>query len=446
MSSLALRGGVPLRSRPFPAWPVFDDREIEAATRVLRSGVWWRPRFGEGLVDPELLYRHQDGGGEGSPSEVTLFQQEFADLQGARYAVACSNGTAAVDLAVRALDIGPGAEVIVPAYTYIGGVTGVLHSGAVPVFADIDPETYNLDPARVEEAITDATAAVIPCHFGGQCADLDGLREVCSRRGLRLIEDAAHAHGAAWRGRTAGGAGTIGDLGTFSFQSSKNMTAGEGGMVVTGEAELAARVESLAWSGRRHGHPWYEFHELGWNARLTELQAAVLRVQLTRVREQNARRRENAAVLRGLLAEIEGLEPIRIDPRGDQWSVHIFMIRYDRAAFGGAERGRLLAALDAEGIPASGGYTHPVYRNPMFLQRRFLPPPRAGGEAHDAGGGHAAAGVDYSRYAALCPVAERACGGEALWLEQRLFLGEPEDMEDIAAAFRKIQGHHAELD
>jgi len=440
VSVLAVRGGTPVRLRPFPSWPVFDEREIRAAVDVLRSGVWWRPRFGEGLVDRELLFLHEDGGGQGRPSEVTLLQQEFARFQGAGYAIACSNGTAAVDLAVRALDIGPGAEVIVPAYTYVGGVTGVLHSGAEAVFVDIDPDTYNIDPARVEEALTENTAAVIPCHFGGQCADLDALQEICRRRGLRLIEDAAHAHGASWRGRGAGpgsdrGAGTVGDAGTFSFQASKNMTAGEGGMVVTRDLQVATRVESLAWSGRRHGRPWYEFHELGWNARLTELQAGILRVQLTRVEEQNARRRENAALLRSLLAEIDGLGPIRIDPRSEKWSVHIFMIRYDSGHFGGLSREGLLEALRAEGIPISGGYTHPVYRNPMFLQGRFFPVSPAS---------HPAA-PDYRKYAERCPVAERACAGEALWLEQRLLLGEASDMEDIAAAFRKVRDHRAEL-
>lgn len=447
MSALALSGGKPVRSRAFARWPEFDEREIEAATEVLRSGSWWRPRFGEGLVDPGLLFRHQDGGGQGRPSEVTLFQQEFARFQGSRWGIACSNGTAAVDLAVKALELGPGMEVIVPAYTYVGGVTGVLHSGATPVFVDIEADTYNLDPRRLEEAITADTAAVIPCHFGGQCADLDAVTEVCRRRGLKLIEDAAHAHGARWRARGGErGAGTVGEVGTFSFQASKNMTAGEGGIVITDDAAIAARVESLAWSGRRHGRPWYEFHELGWNARLTELQAAILRVQLTRVEEQNARRRENAAFLRRLLAEIDGLEPMRIDSRGESWSVHIFMIRYDPEAFcgGAAGRGalpreRLLEALSAEGIPCSGGYTHPIYRNPLFLERRFLPAGRPSAP------GHAAATADYGAFAEGCPVAERACAGEALWLEQRLFLGEAADMEDIAAAFRKIRDHAGEL-
>jgi dTDP-4-amino-4,6-dideoxygalactose transaminase len=455
MSVLALRGGTPVRDRPFPRWPEFDEREIEAVTALLRSGTWWRPRFGEGLVDPALLSRHQDGGGSGEASEVTRFQEEFARFQGTRHAVACSNGTAAVDLAVRALEIGPGAEVIVPAYTYVGGVTGVLHAGAVPVFVDVDPQTYNIDVSRVEEALSGNTAAVIPCHFAGQCADLDALGEICRRRRVALIEDAAHAHGARWRpgGSAAGadrGAGTVGELGTFSFQGSKNMTAGEGGVVITEDPGLAARVESLAWSGRRHGRPWYEFHELGWNARLTELQAAVLRVQLTRVREQNARRRANAACLRELLEEIEGLRPIRIDPRGECWSVHIFMIRFDGKAFGaggagpGGARARLIEALNAEGIPASAGYTHPVYANPMFLNKRFVHKrflPAWGGQAI----GHAAERVDYRAFTEQCPTAERACAGEALWLEQRLFLGERSDMEDIAAAFRKIRDHCGEL-
>ncbi len=428
MAELALLGGSPVRRKDFSRWPVFDEAEEQAALEVIRSGRWWRHSFGDSLDGNQKA---------GEPrSQVALFQEEFARMQGARYGIACCNGTTALDVLVRALDVGPGMEVIVPAYTYVAGVTCVLQSNAVPVFVDIDADTYNIDPARVEEALTGRTAAVIPCHFAGQPADMDRLEEICRRRELKLIEDAAHAHGARWRDR---GAGAIGHGGTFSFQNSKNMTAGEGGLVTTEDASLAGRVESLTWSGRRYGRPWYEFHELGWNARMMEMQGALLRVQLRRLPEQNRLRRENAAYLTELLRELDGLEPVSLDPRGRHTSVHIYMVRYRPQAFDGLPRARLLEALAAEGVPASAGYTHPVYANPMFLEARFYP----GGCPFTCS--QYGRKPDYGAFAERCPNTERACREEAIWLEHRLFLGTREDMESIAEAFAKVKRHRGEL-
>ena len=428
MSHLALKGGRPVRTEDFHTWPLFDQREEETVLQVLRSGKWWRYSFGEGIDF------HEPSGG--SQSQVLLFQQAFAAHQGARFGIGCSSGTAALDLVIRALDIGPGSEVIVPAYTFVAGATCVLQSNAVPVFVDIDPETYNIDPQRVEEAITPNTAAVIPCHFGGQVADMDRLSELARRHGIHLIEDAAHAHGARWRNR---GAGTTGVAGTFSFQHSKNMTAGEGGIVISNDERLAERVESLTWSGRKRGRPWYEYHELGWNYRLTEIQGAILMAQLARLDEQNRRRRENADYLTEQLREIQGLKPLFIDERARAWSVHLLIVRYDPAAFQGLPRARLVQALNAEGIPVSEGYTHPLYRNPMFLNKSFY------GKGCPFSCGSYENYIDYASFEERCPVAERACAFEALWLEQRLFLGSRRDMDDIAEGFKKVKQHIHEL-
>ena len=169
MAQLALKGGKPVRSSDFHKWPVFDHHEEKAVLEVLHSGKWWRYSSGEGVNF------HESGRGE--RSRVSRFQEAFAAHQGARFGVACSSGTAALDMAVRALDIGPGMEVIVPAYTFVAGATCIMQSNAVPVFVDIDPQTYNLDPDSVEESINANTRAVIPCHFGGQVADMDRLME-----------------------------------------------------------------------------------------------------------------------------------------------------------------------------------------------------------------------------------------------------------------------------
>lgn len=427
MAKLALKGGNKTRVEDFHRWPVFDEEEEKAVNIVLKSGNWWRYSYATGLD------MHESD--EGPRSEVALFQEEFAAFHGAKYGIACNNGTGALDMIVRAHGIGPGDEVIVPAYTFVAGSTCVLQSNAVPVFADIDPETYNIDPACVEEAITDRTRAVIPCHFGGQIADMDGILKLGRKHDLVVIEDAAHAHGSEWDGKKAG---TIGNSGMFSFQLSKNMTAGEGGIVLTDDDKLAERVDSLAWSGRKKGRPWYEFHQLGWNYRMLEFQGAILRVQLKRLDEQNQTRRENAAYLTGLMKEIEGLEPVKICLRGKKYSVHIFMLRYDPDAFNGLPRSIMLEAVNAEGIPAFSGYAHPLYKNPMYLNKNFAGSSfPLGTSFHED--------IDYRAFEEKCPVAERACNYEAVWLEQRLFLGSKKDMDDIAEAFRKVKENVGDL-
>ncbi|MCK4924557.1 MAG: DegT/DnrJ/EryC1/StrS family aminotransferase [Spirochaetes bacterium] len=421
MAQLAIKGGKPVKTDDFPLWPVFDEREEEVITQVLRSGKWWRYSFGEGIDLHET--------GEKGKSRIAEFQEAFAQHQGAKYGIACHNGTAALEMVIRALEIGVGDEVIVPAYTYVAGSTCVLQSNAVPIFVDVDPNTYNLDPRRVEEAISEKTKAIIPCHFGGQVADMDSLLEIAREHELIIIEDAAHSHGSEWSGK---GAGTMGVAGTFSFQNAKNMTAGEGGIVITDSQELADRIESLTWSGRIKGRPWYEFHQLGWNYRMLEFQGAILRVQLRRLEAQNRVRRKNADYLTQLLRDIDGLEPITIDPRAKKYSVHIFMIKYNLEAFKGLPRTKLLEAVKVEGIPVFSGYTHPLYKNPMYLNKRFVSGDfPLGTEYHKD--------IDYAAFEEKCPVSERACKYEAIWLEHRLFLGSKKDMEDIAGAFRKVQ-------
>lgn len=428
MLKLAMNGGKKLRSKKFPAWPVFTNEEIKAVTSVIESGNWWRYSYGQGIDFSETK--------EKEIAQVVRFQEEFANHQGAEYGVGCVNGTLALDMTVRALGIGPGDEVIVPPYTFVAGVTCVLYSNAIPIFVDIDPNTYNIDPDKIEEAITDRTKAIIPCHFGGQVADMDKLQEIARKYNLIIIEDAAHAHGSEWDGK---GAGTFGAAGTFSFQNSKNMTAGEGGIVLTSDAEIAEKVESLTWSGRKKGRPWYEFYQLGWNARMLEVQGALLRVQLKRLENQNAKRRENAKYLSQMFREIGGLDPIEILPKGEKCSFHIFMIRYNPKEFKDLPRARLLDAITAEGIPVYHGYTHPIYRNPMFLDKNFF------GKGVPIDCDFYGKKLDYRDFKEKCPVAERACEYEAIWLEHRLLLGSKKDMEDITGAFQKVKSNLDEL-
>ena len=422
MSTLAIHGGAPVRTKPFPSWPYFDEQEEQALLQVLRSGNWWQFSYGQGV---ELL--ENDTGDD--RAQVSRFQEEFAAAHDCRYGIAAANGTATLELILRSLDIGPGDEVIVPPYTFIASASSILSIGAVPIFVDISPYTCNLDPARIEEAITPRTRAIMSVHFGGQSADMDAINAIADRHELYVLEDAAHAHGSEWKGKKCG---SLSRAGSFSFQNSKNMTSGEGGAVTTNDRALAERCSSYLWAGREPGRPWYEHHRLGWNYRLTEFQGAILRVQLRRLTEQTAIRDANGRYLAARLREY-GLQPAVLDERATKVSFHLFMFRYVPEEFGGMSREEFITALTAEGIPCSGGYVHPLYRNPMFLNKDFWKGsfPCVAPYARE---------FDYAEFIERCPASEAACK-ELVWLTQNLLLGSREDMDDIAMAVAKIQAH-----
>ena len=216
MNRLALFGGTPVRHDGFPSWPIFDQQEERALLEVLHSGRWWSG-----------TQAYHDANSVDVPSKVAAFESSFAAYCGATYGLACATGTAALEIALKAAGIGPGDEVIVPPYTFLATASAPLLIGAIPVFCDIQADTLNLDPGRLEEAITPYTRAIIPVHFAGLAADMGRIMAIARAHNLFVLEDAAHAHGATSNGRHLG---TLGDAGTFSFQASKNMTAGEGGL------------------------------------------------------------------------------------------------------------------------------------------------------------------------------------------------------------------------
>jgi len=403
MSQLALHGGQPIRTEPFPSWPVHGAREEELALEVLRSGQWWRYTLGEAV----------DSGA--SASKVAEFQQRFAEAHGCKYGIACVNGTAALEIALKALGVQPGDDVIVPPYSFIATASAPMLIGANPVFCDIEIDTLNLDPAKLEAAITPRTRAIIPVHFAGLAADMEAILHVANRHGIPVLEDAAHAHGGTWNGRPLG---SIGAMATFSFQASKNMTAGEGGIVVTNDEDLAEIAESLVWVGRKKGRPWYEHHRLGWNYRLTEFQAAMLLAQLERLPEQTRTRQANGAYLTAQLERIPGIHPMAVPAFAAGHAWHIYCLRFVASEFG-ITREKFLEALAAEGVPGSSGYAHSLFNNPLFDE-------------------------SYQRYNELCPASNQACR-EAVWFEHRYLLGSKADMDSIAAAVSKIYHHRAEL-
>ncbi len=407
MVKLAIKGGEPVREKPWPQWPIFDGKEVEALKEVVHSGVW-------GI------------GGK----KVSEFEQKFASYQQAKYGVAVTSGTTGLEVALRALGIGAGDEVIMPAYTFVATPATVVQVNALPVFADINPATYMLDPKSVKEAITDKTKAILPVHIAGCPADMDGIMHVAQENGLKVLEDACQAWGAEWKGRRVG---TIGDVGVFSFQSSKNITSGEGGMIVTNDRQMYELCWSYHNCGRLPKGAWYQHELLGFNYRMTEFQAAVLSVQLSRLDEQLKTRNENALYLSRKLAEIGGVEPLRRSADVTRHAYHLYIFSYNKAEFEGLPRNKFIEALNAEGVPCSPGYATPLYRQGSMLKlaRDPLYSQLYGDKA------------DYSRV--KLPVTEKACGEEGVWFKQNMLLGTKEDMDDIVNAIAKIKENAAEL-
>ncbi|HUU26771.1 MAG TPA: DegT/DnrJ/EryC1/StrS family aminotransferase [archaeon] len=413
MAKLALKGGNPVRSSPYPAWPYWDDKELEAVRGVIESGRW----------------------GMAQGDRVKELEKRFAAYQDASFGIAVSSGTNALRAALLAAEIQTGAEVIMPAYTFVATATAVLESNAVPVFADIDPETYNISPESVEQVITDKTWGIMPVHLAGLPADMDRLNSLAARHGLVVIEDACQAWGSQYKGREVC---ALGKAGAFSFQSSKHLTAGEGGMVVTNDPDFSERCHSFVNCGRRTGGAWHEHVRLGGNYRLTELQAAVVLVQLERYPEMIARRQAGAKFLRERLALIDGIKPIALPDYVTSTSCHLFMLRYESGAFGGLPKAIFIKALNAEGIrPAHGGYYIPLFKQPLLLEKNLGP--------YDLITRHEFRGqvIDYSDFD--CPVTERACESEAVWLLQNLLLADREGLEDIVRAFEKLRENYHEL-
>lgn len=388
----------------WPAWPQFGVAEEEALLRVVRSGDWGRL----------------------TGTEVAQFEQEFARYQECPFAVATPCGTTALRLALLALNIEAGAEVIVPPYTFVATVGAVIQCNATPVFADIHPDSFCLDPQRVAEAITPRTRAIIAVHLGGMPADMDALTALAQEHGIALIEDASHAHGSVYKGRKVGG---IGDMGCFSFQATKNLNCGEGGIVVTNDETLYRRVKAESeWGSGSEGTI------LGSNFRMTELQGALLRAQLARLPEQAARRDANGKLLDSLLARVPGLQPLpRTELGCDVNAYHLYCFRYDPELWG-VPRERFLDAMNAANIPVQPGYATPMYEWPVFTQKRF-------GPWSASRAGFAAPEVHRER----CPVMERISKQEGCWIKQAVLLAEPEQIEAIGAVAQELWESRATL-
>ena len=408
MSKLAVNGGEKVRKTAFPSWPVWDESDCASLVEVCNSGQWWSV-----------------GG-----TKVRQFEQKFSSYQDCKHGVCVPNGTVALLVALKAICIGAGDEVIVTPYTFIASASSILQANAVPVFVDIDPETYNLDPVKLEEAVTDRTRAVMVVHIAGLPADMDSIIQIARRHNLRVVEDCAQAHAAEWRGKKVG---SFGDVGAFSFQASKNLTSGEGGIVVTNDDAIANAAWSMHNVGRVKGGQWYEHPVMGSNYRMTEFEAAILLNQMKKLDAETARRNENALYLSKRLDRIADIEPLIRDERVTTHGYHLYIFRYRAEETTGVERAKFLEALNAEGIPCSSGYV-PLYRSGMFAVDPKQCPvgcPLYGKE------------VSYSSLS--LEHTERACDREAVWLGQNILLGDKKDMDDIGDAVEKVMGNMGEL-
>ena len=401
MGKLAIKGGTPVHTTGWPGWPVRDEKEIEALTDVVNSGVW------------------------GHGPKVKEFEQKFAEYMNAKYGVCVNSGTTSLIVPLVAAGVGPGDEVIIPPYTFIATATAVLSANGTPVFADIDPSNYCLNPESVEQVITDKTKAILTVHLGGCPTDMDAMMEIARKRNLIVIEDASHSHGTRYKGK---GVGALGDMGGFSFQSSKNLNCGEGGITLTNDRAFYDRCVAHHSVRRLPSDAIGKVDDIvGTNFRMTEFQAAILLAQFERLDEQSNIRDANGAYLTEELRKTEGIKV----PRPDyvtRHGYHLFVYTYEAAGFKSLPLSKFLEAMRAEGISCGGGYS-PLYRDGVFQNPiARLPLTRK---------------LDY--YSKLhLPVVEEL-SAKTVWMYQSMMLGPRKDMEDIIEAVVKIQKNVDEL-
>ncbi|MEU0051805.1 3-amino-5-hydroxybenzoate synthase [Streptomyces sp. NPDC006309] len=376
-----------MNARPapqFPEWPQYDDDERTGLIRALEQGQWWRM------------------GGE----EVDSFEREFADFHGSPYALAVTNGTHALELALQCLGAGPGTEVIVPAFTFISSSQAAQRIGAVAVPVDVDPDTYNIDVAAVAAAITPRTRAIMPVHMAGLVADMDALGKLSADTGVPILQDAAHAQGARWQGKRIG---ELGSVAAFSFQNGKLMTAGEGGAVLFPESDLYEAAFLRHSCGRPRADRRYMHQVAGTNMRLNEFSASVLRAQLRRLPAQTALRDKRWALLSRLLGAVDGVVPQGSDVRADQNTHYMAMFRIP--GISEDDRNALVDRLVDAGLPAFAGF-RAVYRTDAFWET-------------------GAPDESVEQIAERCPHTE-AISGDCVWLHHRVLLADEPDLEITA--------------
>lgn len=436
---LAILGGSPLRTKPFVVEPMIDEAEERLVLQAIRDRNFSR-YIGIAVGRDVLEMTSAEAAGLddywhflGGPN-VRRFAAAFAARLDVPYAIPVTSATVGLSLALAAAGVGPGDEVILPALSFSATGNAVLMFNSIPVFVDVDPDTFCIDPAAVEKAITPRTRAIMPVHLTGNIADMGVILDIGKRHGLKVIEDACQAIGGSWDGRYTG---TIGDAGVFSFQQSKNIMTGEGGMIVTRDPDIAARCRLILNHGElTFGDDATEddlANVVGLNFRMPELCAALGRAQLEKLDFVNAWRTRNADTLRRELAGLPGivLPPSQRAGNGPARDIpHFFVALFDKEA-AGMSRDLFVAALREEGIPVGTGYSRTMYAAPTFLKR--IAYGRDGYPWRTPGGDSP---VTYSR--GMCPVAEALLNERFLWLYHIAYSSTEDDMREVAAAVRKV--------
>ena len=393
----AVLGGKPVRTKSWQSWPIWDtETDEKLLLKVMRSGIWSRHDV------------------------VNEFEKKWAEINGSSRCLTTVNGTNALICALRNLDIGGGDEVITTPFTFIATPISILQTGAMPVFADIDPDTAQVDPAKIEAKITSRTRAIMPVHIYGLPADMERIMDIAARHNLLVVEDACQAWLAEINHKKVG---TFGDAGCFSFQNSKHCTMGEGGAIISDNVEFMDRCASY--------HNFGRMEIAGTKLRITEFQAAIALAQLERLEEETERRNENAGYLRSRLSEMPGIKPQKLYSNATRAAYHLFSWRYIKEDFKGLSRADFIRALNAEGVPCGTGYRPGLnsspYLNDAFQSknyRKMYPPEMLNFKEY----------VERNR----CPVNDHFCSEENVRIQQNLLLGNRQDIDDIANAIEKI--------
>ena len=394
MSELALFGGKPVRKKPFPVWPRITAGQKEQLLNTLES----------------------DSLGIGSDA-IKAFEDQFAEFQDAKYCIATSSGTNALWVALKAGGVSAGDEVIIPPYTFIATASAVLMANAVPVFVDIDPETFNIDPVLIEKAITERTKVIMPVHIAGNPADMDRINDIAKKYNITVIEDAAQAHGAEWDGVKVG---ALASGGIFSFQSSKNMNSGEGGAIISNDDTFMNSCFAYYNCGRQRGREWYEHQIVGGNHRINAMAASLLLPQLQSVEDDMVIRDKNRKKLDRALNS-EGLVTIGSYEKATRVANHLYLLKYKADYFNDVPREKFFDAMRAEGVNTYAGYK-PLYREKVFDNQDDDFP-----WLKD---------IDYAGIS--CAETELIADYQSVWLTQNHLLGNDRDTQDIINAFEKV--------
>ncbi|HLN56852.1 MAG TPA: DegT/DnrJ/EryC1/StrS family aminotransferase [Bacteroidales bacterium] len=408
---LAVKGGTAVHAGKWAEWPQWNQSAEKSIVEMLRTGRWWR------------------GNGE----HVTDFEKKYAELMAVKRCLATASGTSALLVAMQALGVDAGDEVLVSPYTFIASYNVIFMHKALPVFVDTDPETFLMDPGKIESRITERTTAIIPVHIYGLPVDMDGVNAAAKKHGLKVIEDACQAWLAEYRGKKVG---TLGDAGCFSFQNSKNLPAGEGGAIISDNEELMDLCHSIHNCGRPYGSVkrTSDYPVNGGNNRMQQIQALILQSQMGRIVEDDDVRQANARYLDEQLAKIPGITPYRLANGATRSAYHLYPFRYIKEHFNNAPKDKFLQALRAEGIPCSSGYG-PQNKEALIENcfnsrgyKRLFPEAR----------------LNKWREENILPGNDRLCS-EAVTFSQNILLGSRSDMEDIVKAISKIQANRAQL-